>query len=482
MSGKKLALLNRKLVEQFGHLSHNVIRRRRTDEVPPLSFAQERLWFLHGTGLVGPAYNIAFALKLSGRLKVDALAAALTEIVRRHEALRTRFEARDGLGVQLVDPPWPVVLQSLTVAIGEAHQRARLAAERPFDLAADRLLRVELFRIAPEDHVLVLVMHHIVSDGWSMKVLIREMQALYGAAVEGRRPTLRELPIQYADYAVWHRQWLANGVVDRQLAYWTGRLAGAPDGLALPTDRPRPAVQSFRGSAHRFALTGELMTSLRSLARAERATLFMVLLAAFDVLLMRWSGQRDVVVGTPIAGRPRAETEGLIGFFVNMLALRLDLSGDPSFREVVRRVKVAALEAFAHQDLPFEKLVEALQPARDLSRQPVFQTAFALQDVSIESITLPGLAARPLDEEVRSARFDLELSMTEVAGGLSATLNYATDLFDSPTIERLAGHFVRLLEALVADPLRRVSEVSLLGAAERQQLVTEWNDTAAAYP
>ncbi|HEY2153727.1 MAG TPA: condensation domain-containing protein, partial [Vicinamibacterales bacterium] len=482
ISGNKLALLNRKLRGQFGQLSQDRIRRRAADERPPLSFAQERLWFLHRIGLVGPAYNIAVALRLSGPLRVGALETALSEVVRRHEALRTRFEARDGIGVQVVDPPWAVALQPSTMDLAEARRRAQLAADRTFDLAADRLLRIELFRLAPEDHVMVLIMHHIVSDGWSMNVLIRELEAFYGAGVEGRSRPLRELPIQYADYALWHRQWLSSGVLDSQLAYWTARLAGAPDGLSLPTDRPRPAVQSFRGSVHRFAVTRELTSALRSLARAERATLFMVLLAAFDVVLMRWSGQHDVVVGTPIAGRTRAETEDLIGFFVNLLALRVDLSGEPSFREVLRRVKAAALEAFAHQDLPLEKLVEALQPVRDLSRQPLFQTAFVLQDVSLDSIALPGLVVQPLEEEVTSARFDLELSITQRAGGLSATLNYATDLFEAPTIERLAGHFVRLLEELVADPARRVSEVSLLSDAERAQLVTGWNDTAVAYP
>ncbi|HEY2571433.1 MAG TPA: condensation domain-containing protein, partial [Solirubrobacteraceae bacterium] len=415
----------------------------------PLSYSQERLWFLDQLGLVGSAYNMPTAVRLVGRLDVAALAGALSEVVRRHEALRTRIEGHEGSGVQVIDPPWRVELAALACDAGEARQRARATMERPFDLANDRLLRVELLRLGAQDHVLVLVMHHIVSDGWSMEVLVREIGALYAAFVQGQVARLPELSIQYADYALWQRRVL-SGEAPRQLGYWTKQLAGAP--------------------------------ALADLGRREDATLFMVLLAAFDVLLGRWSGQDDVVVGTPIAGRTRAETEELIGFFVNTLALRSDLSDDPAFATLLRRVKETALAAYGHQDLPFEKLVEALQPVRDLSRQPIFQVMFALQNVPHRTTPMRGLSVEPFGEEVASAKFDLQLTMMEASGELWARFDYATDLFEASTIERLADHFERLLDGIVSAPSRRVSELALLGEAERRQLVSGWNDTAVAYP
>ena len=291
-----------------------------------------------------------------------------------------------------------------------------------------------------------------------------------------------ELPIQYADYALWQREWLQGEVLEQQVGYWKERLAGAPAALDLPTDRARPAVQSFKGAVHGFALSKELTTALAQLARSEGATLYMVLLAAFQALLGRWSGQEDIVVGTPIAGRTHRETEGLIGFFVNMLALRTDMRGDPSFRVLLERVKEAALGAYAHQDLPFEKLVEELQPVRDLSRQPIFQVLLALQNVPQERLELSGLQLSRIGGEHVTAKLDLSLYLHETEQGLRGLVEYATDLFDASTIERLAGHFKTLLEGIVANPDARLSDLPLLGEAERHRLVVEWNDTAAEYP
>ncbi|MEH2621948.1 amino acid adenylation domain-containing protein/non-ribosomal peptide synthase protein (TIGR01720 family) [Bradyrhizobium sp. AZCC 1719] len=482
-----IALLRRELLHRrvaaasMGRLASQDIARRGAAEAP-LSHAQERLWFLEQLGLAGGSYNIAVAVRLTGRLDVAALSAALSEVVRRHEALRTRFESRGDGAVQVIDPPWPVALSPQAVEPRQARQRADAIMQQPFDLARDRLLRVALLQLSPDVHVLVLAMHHVVSDGWSMGVLVREVETLYAALAAGRPSPLPALPIQYADYAVWQRRWLADAALTRQLGYWTEQLSGAPAGLELAADRPRPAVPSFRGGLRTFTVDPGRTAALIKLARQEGATLFMALLAAFNVLLARWSGQDDVVVGTPIAGRTRAETEGLIGFFVNMLALRTDLTGAPSFRDVLRRVKAVALEAYAHQDLPFEKLVEALHPIRDLSREPIFQVVFALQNMPQRPTHMAGLSIEPFDSGAVPAKFDLELSVAEVDGGLSASLVYATDLFDDSTIERLVGHFGRILDGIVAEPDRRIRELALLGEAERRQLLADWNGPAALYP
>ncbi|BAM88924.1 amino acid adenylation domain protein [Bradyrhizobium oligotrophicum S58] len=447
----------------------------------PLSHGQERLWFVEQLGLSGSSYLVTAAVRLVGKLDADALSAALSDVVRRHESLRTRFEVRGESAMQVIDPPWPVALAPEMVATeDEARQRADALMRQPFDLSRDRLLRVALLQMSPDVHVLVLSMHHIVSDGWSMGVLLGEVETLYAAFCTGRPSPLPDLPIQYADYAVWQRRWLEETALQRQLDYWTTQLAGAPVGIELATDRPRPAVPSLRGAVHRFSVESTCTAALTALARQEGATLFMVLLAAYDVLLSRWSGQDDVVVGTPVAGRSRIETERLIGFFVNMLALRCDVSGTGSFRDVLRQIKATALDAYAHQDLPFEKLVEALHPVRDLSREPVFQIVFALQNTPQRSRGLPGLKLEPFAADAVAAKFDLELAMTEEQGALSATLVYATDLFDAETIARLAEHFVRLLQGIAANPDGRLSELSLLSAAERQQLVA-WNGSSAVY-
>ncbi len=465
-----------------------LVRMERT-AVLPLSYAQERLWLLDQIGISGAAYHMPAAVRLRGDLDAAALERSFAAVVERHEGLRTRFAVAEGKPFQVIDRAGTFVLRVEDLSELPEGERAAATRQRvgafgvePFDLARGPLFRVHLLRLSAAEHVAIVVMHHIVSDGWSIGVLIREVAALYAAFSQGRPSPLAELAIQYADYAAWQRGWLQGELLAQQVSYWRRHLKGAPAALELPTDRPRPAVQSYRGAYHGVALPVELTASLHELARSEGATLFMVLLGAFSLMLSRWSGQSDIVVGSPIAGRTHRELEGLIGFFVNTLALRPDLSGNPSFRELVGRVKESALGAYAHQDLPFEKLVAELQPVRDLSRQPIFQALFALQNVPRETLELPGLRLSMVGGEAATAKFDLALYMHEREGRLAGYFEYATDLFDATTIERLAGHLRVLLEGIVADPNVSLNELPLLPEGERQQLLEEWNATAAAYP
>jgi len=487
---EKRALLELLLQKEGVDLSRSlIIPQKRDTNAFPLSFAQRRLWFLDQLEPNSPLYNIASAVRLTGALNVTALEQSLNQIVRRHESLRTTFVAKDGHPVQVIAPeltvPLPVVdLHSLSEAEREAEalQLAIEEAQRPFDLAKGPLLRTTLLRLDEEDHILLLTMHHIISDGWSMGVFVREMGALYEALSQGRPSPLPELPIQYVDFAQWQRKWLQGEELERQLAYWKEQLAGLPPLLELPTDRPRPAVQRYQGAHHSFALSKSLSQALESLSQEEGATLFMTLLAAFQTLLYRYTGQEDICVGTPIANRTRAEIEGLIGFFVNTLVLRTDLSGDPSFRELLRRVREVALGAYAHQDLPFEMLVDELQPARDMSHSPLFQVMFVLQNAPVQALELSELTLSPVETENGIAKFDLTLMMEERPEGLQGTVEYNTDLFDAATIERMVGHFQTLLEGIVADPDRPISTLPLLTTAEREQLLVGWNDTEAEYP
>ncbi|ACB75251.1 non-ribosomal peptide synthetase [Opitutus terrae] len=455
----------------------------------PLSFAQERLWFLNQLEPGNPFYNMPAALRLQGRFDVPAAAGVLQELTRRHESLRTTFAAVEGQPVQVIAASAQVPLPVIDLAALPAAERADAArrwtaeeARRPFDLARGPLLRAALLRLADDEHILLLTMHHIVSDGWSMGVLTRELGELYAAATEGRASPLPELSIQYVDFAVWQRGWLRGAVLATQLDYWKQQLAGAPPVLKLPTDRPRPAVQSFRGGSHAFRLDGEITAQLQALSRRAGTTLFMTLEAAFAVLLSRYSDQPDIVVGTPIANRHRAEIEPLIGFFVNTLVLRNDLTGEPSFLELLGRVRRAALDAYAHQDLPFERLVDELQPERDLSRNPIFQVMFALHNTPHRERVLPGLTITDLAAERISAQFDLVLDVWETSDGLKAVLEYATDLFDPGTIERMAGHWRTLLAAAVAAPETSVAQLPLLTAAERSQLLDAFNAAQIDYP
>ncbi len=454
----------------------------------PLSYAQERLWFLDQLGLAGSSYNMALPLRLEGVLDLAALEAGLLELVRRHESLRTRFEAPAGEAMQVIDPPGLFGLEVVDLGGSKARdreveRRVREAAERPFDLAREASFRGLLLRLGPSEHVLLLTMHHIVSDGWSMNVLSRELGALYEAYSAGCPTPLEELPIQYADYALWQRGWLKDEELERQLGYWRERLEGAPGALELPTDRPRPAVPSHAGALHPITLSPELTAKLAALSRGEGATLYMVLLAGFQALLGRWSGQDDVVLGSPIAGRTHRQTEGLIGFFVNNLVLRANVEGGQSFRELLAQVRRASLEAYAHQDVPFEKLVAELAPARDLSRQPIFQTSFTFHTQpqgEWKALGLKFQAARGLEH--LSSTYDLSLHLRETPTGLVGGFEYATDLFEASTITRLAGYLERLLEQAAAEPDRRIGTLDLLGSEEREQVLTAWNRTEAAYP
>ncbi len=451
----------------------------------PLSFAQQRLWFLDQLSPGKAFYNSQVNLQFATALNVSMLEQSLNEIVRRHESLRTTFTQVNGEPVQVVAPTLnlelPVVdLRGVPEREAEA---ARLAAEQdllPFDLSKRPLLRPLLLRLDEEDYVLSLTMHHIVTDGWSMGILVEELMTLYEAFSQGQPSPLPELPIQYADFAVWQRDWLQGEVLETQLSYWKRQLNDLPV-LQLPTDRPRPAIATYRGACQPFALPEELLTALKALSQREGVTLFMVLLAAFKVLLHRYSGQEEIVVGSPIAGRTRVELEGLIGFFVNTLVLRTTLAGDPSFRELLGRVREVTLGAYAHQDLPFEKLVEELQPERSLSRNPMYQVMFQLLNASRDGEGILHPTAQSLEVGRNTAISDLGIDVWESQGELVGQIEYSTDLFDEATIQRLAGHFQTLLEGVVANPEQRLSELPLLTQVERSQLLIEWNKTQTGY-
>jgi len=459
------------------------------EEAPPLSFAQQRLWLVDRIEPGSAAYNMPFALRLRGALDVPALRASLDGLVRRHEALRTTFAERGGSPVQVIHPPAPVPLPTVELGRfpGEVREReaARFAAEealRPFDLARGPLLRSTLLRLDGDDHVLCFTLHHVVSDGWSMQVLVREVSELYTASVRGEEPALPELPVQYADYAVWQRAWLAGEVLESQVGWWRERLAGAPPLLEIPTDRPRVPGLSPRAATHAFTFSPGATRGLRELSRREGATLFMTVLTGWQALLGRYAGQDDVVVGSAVAGRNRREVEGLIGFFVNMLALRTDLSGDPAWTELLARVREGALGAFDHQDLPFERLVEALAVERSLTHAPVFQTTFALRRAAggDERVRLGDLEPEPFASGERVAQFDLDLVLADLGDTLAGEFVYRAALFDSGTISRLAEHLEAVLEAMAADPGRCLSGVSLLRESERARLLEEWSATGAA--
>ncbi|HEX2081523.1 MAG TPA: amino acid adenylation domain-containing protein, partial [Longimicrobium sp.] len=459
------------------------------DGALPLSFAQQRLWFIQQLEPESTAYNIVFALRLRGALDADALERAVAEVVRRHEVLRTRFASVDGEAVQVIDPAGRVAVARADLShlpeeerLEAARALATAESARPFDLAAGPLLRCTLVRLADEEHALVFALHHVVFDGWSAGVLVREASALYDAFSRGAASPLADLPVQYADFAAWQRGWLRGEVLEAQVAYWRERLAEAPPLLDLPTDRPRPQVAGGRGAVVPFTLSAGTTEALRALSRREGATLFMSLLAGWQLLLSRYSGQEDVSVGSPIAGRTRVETEGLIGFFVNTLVLRTDLSGAPTFREVIGRVREATLGAYQHQDVPFEKLVEELSPERSLSHTPLFQAMLILQNNAREALRLGSVEAEPLGGGEPGAQFDLTLSVGETEAGLAGGLTYRAELFDRATAERMVEHLRVLLEEMAADPERRAASVELLRGAERERVLGEWNAAARECP
>jgi amino acid adenylation domain-containing protein len=447
----------------------------------PLSFAQERLWFLDRMEPESALYNLPIAARLEGRLDEGAFAAALDDVIRRHEALRTTFPLVEEEPVQAVrsaaSASLPVIdlrgVRDPLRLLEAARQEMTIEAKRPFDLAAGPLLRPLLLRLDDEASLLLLTVHHIVADGWSLGVLLRDLGAAYGARLRGEAPGWTALPVQYGDFAVWQRDWLRGEALERQLAWWRERLAGLPPVLDLPTDRPRPAVRSGRGGREAVLLPAALLDDLTRLARRRGATLFMVLLAAFQALLARVTGQDDVPVGSPIANRNRRETEELIGFFVNTLVLRTDLADDPAFADLLDRVRETTLGAYDHQDVPFERLVEELKPPRSRSHTPLFQVVLALQNAPLGPLELPGLRLAPFEVETRTAKFDLSLVLVESGGGLGGFLEHDRDLFDATTARRLLGWFRTLLEGGIEDPERRISGLPLLTAPERQQALEQ---------
>jgi amino acid adenylation domain-containing protein len=455
----------------------------------PLSFSQERLWFLGQLQPASCAYNLCSAFRLVGELDVEALERSLREIVSRHEVLRTVFKSTHGRPVQIVLPSASIdvrvadlrAMSSQAEREAEIHRCSHEEAFRPFDLSEEPLLRAKLLRLAEREHVLLLTIHHIVFDGWSMAVLARELSALYADFSSGRPSSLANLSVQYADFAVWQRDRLSGALLEEQLTYWKTRLDNLPT-LRLPADRPRPHGPTVHGARRSFALSEALVSALRRASSGHGVTLFMTLLAAYQVLLHRYSGQDDIVIGSPVAGRSRSEVDGLIGFFLNMLVLRADLSGDPTFRELLARTRETCLGAYEHQELPFEKLVQELDPQRRLDQNPLFQVTFALQNNPACPLELAGLTVEDMDIGSGLAAFDLHLFIVEEESEARGWLVYKTDLFEASTVERWVAHFQKILEAIAFNPEQRLSEISLLADAERRQLLLEWNDTKKDYP
>ena len=455
----------------------------------PLSFAQQRLWFVNQMTPDSPEYNIFWAIRIKGLLNLSALKKSFNEIVQRHEVLRTNFKTLEGQPFQEIAPNLQLELPVMDWRqLSQSEREARLVgiadaeAKKPFNLAKDPLLRITLIHLDEAEYVALLTMHHIVSDAWSIGIFTREIAQLYEAFCTGQASPLPVLPIQYADFAAWQRQWLQGEILNKQLSYWKKQLGSNPPVLQLPTDRPRPKVRTFNGSSQSFSVPTEIVKALKKLSQKEEVTLFMTLLSAFKTLLYRYTFQEDILIGSPIANRNQKQTESLIGFFINTLVLRTNLSGNPTFRDLLQRVKKVALSAYEHQDLPFEKLVGELQLERDLSYSPVFQVKFMLQNAPQEELKLPGLTLSFLSTENSTAKLDLSLDMYETASGLTGAFAYNTDLFDKATINRMVEHFCCLLSGVVNNPEQHLSELPLLTQAERHQLLVEWNHTQVEYP
>ena len=450
----------------------------------PTSFAQQRLWFLHQLEPNSSVYNLPYGLRISGNLRVDALQQAFETIVTRHEILRTTFTTVDGNPVQVIAKSRAIVIPVVNLSewseVDRAAQVQRLItkeAEYPFDLAHDSLLRVTLLQLGDKEYLLLLTLHHIIFDGWSLGIFIGELTALYKAFSTGTASPLPELPIQYADYAIWQREWLQGMELKTRLNYWKQQLAGSLPVLELPTDRPRLAVQNFQGATESFSLSSDLSQALKQISQQAGITLFMTLLAAFKTLVYRYTGEGDIIVGSPTANRNRPEIEGLIGFFVNTLVLRTYLGDNPSFRQLLLRVQEVTSRAFDHQDLPFEKLVEEMQPERSLSHTPLFQVMFVLQNAPMPPLELPELILNPVMVDSKTAKVDLSLSMTDTQQGLMGNLEYNTDLFEAATIKRMVGHFQTMLESIVVNPDQNLSDLPILTETERQTLLVTWNST-----
>ncbi|MEM9004406.1 MAG: amino acid adenylation domain-containing protein [Cyanobacteria bacterium P01_F01_bin.86] len=453
-----------------------------------LSFAQERLWFLDRLAENSTAYNMPGVFRIVGDLNIEALQQTLQAVVSRHEVLCTRFETKNGTPAQIIEPDTKIEIKLINLQDLDASKRdqfvlesAQNEATTPFDLAQAPLMRCRLLKLTTHDYVLLLTMHHIASDGWSMGLLIKEVSSLYQAFSQGAPSPLAALPIQYADFALWQRKYVCGARLETQLNYWKQQLSGTPELLQLPTDRPRPNEQTHSGTTQQFRLSKDLTQQINELSQKSGTTLFMTLQAAFSTLLHRYSGQLDICVGSPIANRNHSELEELIGFFTNTLVLRSRFEEDLSFEQLLSQVRETTLEAYGHQDVPFERIVEALQPERSLSHAPLFQTMFVLQNAPEEDIELPGLTLSQLELETSVSKFDLTLFVTETASGLVGNWEYSTDLFDASTIERMAGHFQNLLEAIVENPAQQVSALPLLSTSERDRLLIDWNETTTDY-
>jgi amino acid adenylation domain-containing protein/non-ribosomal peptide synthase protein (TIGR01720 family) len=474
------------------------LTRREHGRTAPLSFNQERFWFLEQLGSLNGAYHEFYALQIHGPLNIAALESSLNQMIRRHETLRTHIEnTADGQGMQVISEPQPLSLDVLDLSALSASEREQQVREvageharAPF-VFSHSLFRIRMLRLEPSEHLLLVTIHHIVSDYWSHLVFLRELGAFYAATLEQRPAALPELPVQYADYSLWQREWLQGEALEQQMSYWRTQLAGSPAALQLPTDHPRPSLPSYRGARLFFELNGELYHSLLEFSRSQGVTFYMLLLAAFQLLLSRWSRQEDIVVGSPIAGRRQRETEGLIGFFVNTLVLRTDLSGEPSFNQLLARVRDVALGAYAHQDLPFEKLVAELDPVRDPSRHPVFQVMFILQNQPVDFFQWPGLQLTALGLQRSSSllyvhgatKFDLLVDCVESPDGLWGRFEYSTDLFELVTMERMMGSFQTLLEVIAAgDGQQCIAELPLLTPQQKHQVLHTWNQTDTSYP
>src|SRR5581483_5284740 len=453
-----------------------------------LSFAQERLWFIEqmesGTG----TYNIPAGVKLEGELKIEALEQSLREVVRRHEVLRTSFIETEGEPRQVVRERAELGIAEVDLSGLDAGEQERAIKElqraesgRGFDLAAGPLIRGRLLRIAEQEQVLLLTMHHIVSDGWSSRIIIEETASLYDSFTEGQPSGLNELPIQYADYAVWQREWLQGEELERQVGYWKEKLAGVSEVLELPTDRPRAAVQSHRGAVQPLQLSSSLSGSLKALSQRNSSTHYMTMVAALKTLLYRYSGQRDIAVGSTIAGRTRAELEGLIGFFVNTLVLRTELGGEASFEQLLAEEREGVPQAQTDQDWRFEQRVEELQPQRSWSHTPLFQVMVTMDNTPTARLELAKLKLQALGSEIEGTKFDLTLGLRQTEDGLSGSVQYREELFDAVTIQRLVRHFERLLQEVVSNPKQRLNEIKLLSEAEQHQLLQEWNNSESDY-
>ncbi len=482
LSAAKKALLAARLRQNASQDAEGIPRRNQTEA--PLSFAQQRLWFLDQFSPGSCAYNVPRVFRLTGALDTAALQHAVDALVERHEILRTVFKMSQAGPVQVVQAPRAVPLTTFDLtAVPHTEQQSKVdetvmnVVRHPFNLASDLMLRATLIPLAEDEHVLVVMSHHIASDGWSKGVMFRELAAFYNGAVAKATVALPALSIQYSDFAAWQKQWVKGVRLQRQQAYWKKQLEGAPALLELPTDFPRPAMQGFEGTTEGGLFQGNLLADLKALSQREGVTLFMTLFASFQVMLARYSGQEDIVVGTPIAGRGRSELEPLIGDFVNMLAMRTDLSGSPSFRELLQRVKKVALDAFDNQDLPFENLVEELEHGRDMSRAPVFQTIFILENAPPAPPAMQNLKVEILDFDTPTAKSDLILILAQDAAGLKVKLEYRTDLFSKTTIYRFLAQYRTLLESIVADPAQPMTKLAIWAPEEQKQLAA-WNQTA----